>query len=249
MKTGSDKAQRRRWKDLPTEEGVSLIRKEDFPVDMEASINLFHSLCRIGKTANPHMAEQVGKDRTKHSRTSKMDLKKLLTGGGKEQAIEHVAADLGLDKQVLSFLIQNSIRPSIEAGMEQLRSELDPETWRKTHCPVCGSLPSLNLLKGEGGSVIPFAPIAVMNGESIGCPVLSAATRSRDLYSIFMVREKRPAASISAINVITISRRSITEILKHPIPAWKISRPSISMSWPSKRGIRDLSPTPGVPEK
>ena len=35
--------------------------------------------------------------------------------------------------------------------MEQLRGELDPETRRKSHCPVCGSLPSLSLLKGEEG--------------------------------------------------------------------------------------------------
>ena len=49
------------------------------------------------------------------------------------------------------FLIQNSIRPSIEAGVEQLRSEVDPETWLKGYCPLCGSLPSLSLLKEEVG--------------------------------------------------------------------------------------------------
>ena len=134
----------------PTEEGMSLLRKEDFPVDREASIGLFHALCRIGKTANPHMAQQIGRMETALE-AGKLDLKKLLTGGGKEQASEQAAADLGLDRQVLSFLIHNSIRPSIEAGMEQLRNELEPETGRTTHCPVCGSLPDLNLLRGEGG--------------------------------------------------------------------------------------------------
>ena len=138
------------WKDLPSEDGVPLVQKEDFPVDLEAAISLFQTLCRIGKTANPHLAGQVEKI-AKAFRDNKMDLRELLAGGGKEQTIEQFAADRGLDKQVLSFLIQNSIRPSIEAGREQLRSELDPETWRKSHCPVCGSLPSMNLLKGEGG--------------------------------------------------------------------------------------------------
>ena len=37
------------------------------------------------------------------------------------------------------------------SGNGTLRGELDSETWLKSHCPVCGSLPSLNLLKGEGG--------------------------------------------------------------------------------------------------
>jgi FdhE protein len=132
------------------EDGLSLVREDDFPVDMEASVGLFHALCRIGKTANPHMAEQIGRMETALE-AGKLDLKKLLTGGGKEQASEHVKADLGLDKQVLSFLIRNSIRPSIEAGMEQLRNELEPETGRTTHCPICGCLPDLNLLRGEGG--------------------------------------------------------------------------------------------------
>jgi FdhE protein len=141
---------KKEWKDLASEEGVPLVQKEAFPVDLEAAISLFRTLCRVGKTANPHMAGQVEKI-AKAFRDNKRDLKELLTGGGKGEAVEQIAADRGLDKQVLSFLVQNSIRPSIEAGREQLRGELDPETWRKSRCPVCGSLPSLNLLLGEGG--------------------------------------------------------------------------------------------------
>jgi len=137
-------------KDLPAEERFPLVGKEDFPIDMEASIDLFRSLCRLGSAANPHFASQVEKiDRALHDRT--MDLKAILAGGGKEQAIEQVAADRGLDKRILSFLVRSSTRPSIEAGREQLRGELDPETWRKTRCPVCGSPPTLSLLRGDGG--------------------------------------------------------------------------------------------------
>ena len=141
---------KKEWKELLAKEGFSLIQKEDFPVDIEVSIKLFQSLCQIGKEANPHMAEQVEKI-NKALNNKKIDLKKLLKRGVKQQKIEQVAAELGLDEKVFSFLIQSSARPSIEIGMERLRSELDPETWLKSHCPVCGSLPSLSLLKGEGG--------------------------------------------------------------------------------------------------
>jgi FdhE protein len=134
----------------PTGEGFSLIKRKDFPVDIEASISLFHALCQIGKTANSHMAEQA-ETINKLLSDNKMDLEKLLTEAGKEQTSDHAAAYQGLDRQVLSFLIQSSIRPSIEAGLERLRSEIEPETWQKSHCPVCGSLPCVNLLKGEGG--------------------------------------------------------------------------------------------------
>jgi FdhE protein len=141
---------KKEWKELLAKEGFSLIQKEDFPLDMEASVKLFDILCQIGKEANPHMAEKVKKIKEAID-DKKMDLRKLLKKGLTEQKVEQVADKLGLDKKVFSFLIQNSIKPSVEAGMVQLRGELDPETWLKGYCPICGSLPSLSLLKEEVG--------------------------------------------------------------------------------------------------
>jgi len=141
---------KKEWKKLLSEEGFSLIQKEDFPLDIESSVNLFETLCQVGRDANPHMAAQMKKIKEAiHGK--RIDLKKLLTSGSKEQRMEEIVEELGLDKNVFLFLIQSSIRPSIEAGVEQLRSELDPETWLKGYCPMCGSLPSLNLLKEEVG--------------------------------------------------------------------------------------------------
>jgi FdhE protein len=141
---------KKKSKDLSTEEGFSLIRKEDFPLDIEISVNLFETLCQIGKEANPRMAEQVGKIREVLG-SGKIDLKNLLKKGLTEQWVEQAADESGLDKKVFLFLIQCSIKPSVEATVEQLRTELDPETWLKGYCPVCGSLPSLSLLKEEVG--------------------------------------------------------------------------------------------------
>ena len=141
---------KKEWKELLSKEGFSLIPKEDFPLDIEVSDKLFQDFCQIGKEANPHMAEQVKKIKEAIDE-KRIDLKKLLKKGVKEQKIEQTADELGLDKKVFLFLIQSSIKPSIEAGMEQLRSELDPEAWLKGYCPMCGSLPSLSLLKEEVG--------------------------------------------------------------------------------------------------
>ena len=141
---------KKEWKDLLAKEGFSLIQKEDFQLDIESSMKLFQSFSQIGKTSNPHMAEQVEKINEAID-SKKIDLKKLLKMGANEKKIEQVAAEFELDKKVFAFLVWNSIKPSIEAGMEQLRSELDPETWLKEYCPICGSLPSLSLLKEEGG--------------------------------------------------------------------------------------------------
>jgi FdhE protein len=138
------------WKKLFSKEGFSLIQKDDFPLDLESSVKLFETLCEVGKDANPHLAGQL--KRIKEAIDDKrIDLKKLLRDGLKGQRMEENVEELGLDKNVFLFLIQNSIRPSIEAGVEQIRSELDPETWLKGYCPICGSLPSLSLLKEDVG--------------------------------------------------------------------------------------------------
>ena len=138
------------WKKLLSKEGFSLIQKEDFPLDIESSVKLFETLCQVGRDANPHMAEQLKKIKEAID-DKRIELKKLLRGGLKEQRMEEIVEESGLDKNVFLFLIQCSIRPSIEAGVGQLRSELDPETWLKGYCPMCGSLPFLSLLKEEEG--------------------------------------------------------------------------------------------------
>jgi len=141
---------KKEWKEILAKEGFSLIEKEDFPLDIGVSVKLFQTLCQIGKEATPHMAEQIKKieDAIDHKR---MDLRKLLKEGVKEQEIEQVAEESELDTTVLSFLIRCSTQPSIEAGVEQLRSDLRPDMWLKGYCPVCGSLPFLSLLKEEVG--------------------------------------------------------------------------------------------------
>ncbi len=141
---------RQEWKKLLAKEGFSLIQREDFPVDIEASAKLFQDLCRIGKEANPHLAEQ-SKKIEEALENKRLELKNLFKEGVKEKKVQQVADGLGLDKKVFSFLIQSSAGPSIQGGMEQLRSEVDSEAWLKGYCPICGSLPSLSLLKEEIG--------------------------------------------------------------------------------------------------
>lgn len=141
---------KKEWKELLRKGGVSLIEKKDFPLDIEASLSLFQSLCQIGKDANPHMAEQVKKIE-ESIQNKRIDLKGLLKEYANEQKMEQIADELGLDKKVFLFLIYNSVKPSIEAGVEKILNEIDTETWTKDYCPICGSLPYLGLFKEEVG--------------------------------------------------------------------------------------------------
>jgi FdhE protein len=143
-------ALKKEWKALLMKEGFPLLEKKDFPLDMDASLSLFRSLCQIGKEANPHMEEEVRKIEEATSE-KKIDLSTLFKEGGDEQKVEGVSKELGLDKKILLFLIHSSLKPSIETGVEKLFREVDTETWMKGSCPVCGSLPYLSLLKEEVG--------------------------------------------------------------------------------------------------
>jgi len=141
---------KKEWKDLLSREGFSLIEKKDFPIDLKSSIKLFRSLCQIGKEANLHMAEEVKKMEEALDQ-KKIDLEGLLIGGVKEIKVEDITQELRLDKKIFSFLIQESMKPSIEAGVERFFNELETENWLKGFCPICGSLPYLSLLKEEVG--------------------------------------------------------------------------------------------------
>ncbi len=138
---------KKEWRELLKREGFSLIEKKDFPVDTEASIKLFHSLCEVARGANPRLAEQTQLIQ-EAVQQNRLNLEEILKGKVKE---DKRVKELGLDQKVFSFLIYQSIKPSLEEGVKDLRKELEGENWSKGYCPLCGDLPSLALLKGEGG--------------------------------------------------------------------------------------------------
>ena len=141
---------KKEWKELLKKEGFSLIEKKDFPIDVEASYSLFQSLCEIGKDANPHMAEQVKKiEENLHNK--RLDPRGFFREAADQKKVEQIADELGLDKKILLFLIDHSVKPSIEAGVEKILNEINTESWMKGYCPICGSLPLLSLLKEEVG--------------------------------------------------------------------------------------------------
>ena len=181
---------KKEWKALLEKEGFSLLERKDFPIDMEACLSLFKSLCQIGREANPHMAEQVGKIEEAVA-NNKIDLSTLLKEGGDEKRWEEIAGELGLDKKILFFFAHSSLRPSIEAGVERLSHEIETETWMRGSCPVCGSLPYLSLLKEEVGKrflVCSFCGYS-WRVDRISCPFCH--NRDQDSLQFFYAEEEK----------------------------------------------------------
>ncbi len=87
-------ALKKEWKDLLMKEGFPLLEKKDFPLDIEASLSFFKSLCQIGKEANPHMAEEVRKIEKAMSE-KKIDLSTLLKEGAVNRRWRGLRRNLG----------------------------------------------------------------------------------------------------------------------------------------------------------
>ena len=162
------------WKDLLTQEGFPLLQKEDFPIDPESSSILFRSLCEIAKASTPLLSQEVTKIEEVLG-SKRLDLTELFKKGIREQRIEQVAEKLALDKKVFLFLLQESVRPSIEAAVPRLHEEIPPGAQLKGRCPLCGSLPSLSLLKEETGKRFLFCPHCAYpwQVDRLACPFCS----------------------------------------------------------------------------
>jgi len=161
-------------KDLPPREGFPLLQKEDFPIDLESSSTLFRSICEIAKGSNPFLSREVKKIEEIFE-NKRLDLTELFQQGIREQKIEQVAEKFALDKKVFLFLLQESGRPSVESAVSRLCEELPSGTQLKGDCPLCGSPPTLSLLKEETGKRFLFCPHCSYQWQvdRLACPFCS----------------------------------------------------------------------------
>lgn len=141
---------KKEWKELLSKEGFPLFEKKDFPIDIDSSITLFRRLCKIGKRANPYMSKNV--ERIEETIEQKMiEPEKLFIDLPKEEDIEKIVNEFGIDKKIFLFFLNESMRPSIEEGVKSLLKEVNGEKWLKNFCPICGSPPLVTLLREEVG--------------------------------------------------------------------------------------------------
>lgn len=134
---------------LQMKEGFPLLNKEDFPLDLASSIELFQSLCHIGKEATSMMKEDIQKieDAIKDE---KLYLDELLRKHSNPDYQNKIIEDTKFNRMILNYLIHMSIQPSIHANVEKLKGYVDLKNWLKGYCPICGSYPQMSLLRGEG---------------------------------------------------------------------------------------------------
>jgi FdhE protein len=131
--------------------GFPLLGREGFALDLEGAQRLFYTLIRaVGQRATMKMGDEIPRI-TEVAEAGELDLRVLLTRHYDALHLRHEAERCGLDKDILAFLVQASVRPCLEAHMEQLQGSLDLEAWLQGECPLCGSPPQMAQLRDEGG--------------------------------------------------------------------------------------------------
>jgi FdhE protein len=80
----------------------------------------------------------------------KVEIGKLIERSFDTAYQDEIIKKLKLNKSVLNFLVHMSIMPSVRANVEKLREHVDLKNWLKGYCPVCGSMPNMSELRGEG---------------------------------------------------------------------------------------------------
>lgn len=136
-------------KNFYEKEGFPLLNKEDFYIDLISSASLFKSLCRIGKITNEKMNNSIQAIENAISNKN-LTIEELLKRHHDESYFGKIASDNDIDRPILKFLIHMSILPSIHAQVKMLEKNSDMKNWLKGYCPICGSLPFISELKGEG---------------------------------------------------------------------------------------------------
>ncbi|MBM4327537.1 MAG: formate dehydrogenase accessory protein FdhE [Deltaproteobacteria bacterium] len=69
----------------------------------------------------------------------------------RQNQVEKIARAARVKPDIFSFVLGQIVRPFVEKEAERIGPSLSDLHWDKGYCPVCGSWPSLSLLKGKEG--------------------------------------------------------------------------------------------------
>ncbi len=140
-------------RDLKGREGLPLLARAELPFDEQASPALFRAVTRATLTPEHPQAEGLHRLLDLIAADDAL-INDLLRAWLAEDAtlLEDLAGRCDLPPAVLTFLARMTLRPSLAALREGLRSELDQLEWYEGHCPLCGGPCDLARLSADNGA-------------------------------------------------------------------------------------------------
>jgi len=131
---------------------LPLITLTEFEVDIREAQSVLGDICDIAISARSDF-ENAAKNLKARLTSGDIDISTLTDAllGESDEMLKKVAAGIGVDSNVLSFLIYSSIKPSLTVCAASLSDHLKNQPdWHEGYCPICGSQPILFVLPDEG---------------------------------------------------------------------------------------------------
>jgi FdhE protein len=138
---------------IKLKEGFPLVSRSELVIDEAVSEDLLTMLCRIALQANEKLAASAESLR-KAMDNGQLDTAALFKSFMDDETgfLENAAEALKIEHQVLMFFIYSSIKPSLVINAQKLSKLLPSKDERLNgRCPVCGNMPEIATLEGEGG--------------------------------------------------------------------------------------------------
>jgi FdhE protein len=174
--------------------GEPLLRRWEFPLDLESAESLFRALNQLAKTRGGQVeASAIAIEIALEE--GRPLLPSLLTGALAEEGYAYaVAHEHGLDPELLQTLAEWSLRPSLEACAEMLGERRKGVRWEEAICPICGSAPGFAELRGEDVTSLRFLYCSLCGFEwqfrRVGCPFCDC-TDHKQLGTLFAEEDHR----------------------------------------------------------
>jgi FdhE protein len=125
-----------------------LIQPAEMRFDPREAAVLFNQLCRIAMDRSSKLAAPA-EILSRHPTQIPPLFQSFLDEDSERVAA--AAAALDVDPQALSFFLYHSLRPAFCTCAQELADLLgDFSSWEQGYCPVCGSLPALAWIEGDG---------------------------------------------------------------------------------------------------
>jgi FdhE protein len=135
-------------------QGRSFLTPQKLTFDWEKTISLYKRLVELVKKREDGRRQEKGLLKALEEMENGVPVLIKAALEADTEAIEISAKALNIDSPVLALLLRLAMRPALIAISQAVLKQLDLSLWHYGHCPVCGSVPRLAELSGEGGKRI-----------------------------------------------------------------------------------------------
>lgn len=118
-------------------------------LDLRNSIDLFFIILELIKDASDQFRHQAEEVKTRIERTDIESAMKAVLSGNEEE-LRGLTERSALSEEMLFLLAGLSLAPSLRLLSSMVQDNFDIAWWDEPFCPICGELPSMANLGGEG---------------------------------------------------------------------------------------------------